>query len=281
MSVPVTLAQSTSPPPESLPVRIRLEPAQLALVEATSAAVNVVLDNRGGHETVKFNLSGRDPGNEVGFRFEHARVAVQAGSLGYVRLVVETRPVPKGGSDNRPFSVVATADDGREIEASGSLELSSRPDAIGSAKLLRPSRAPADQGAQGNLCGRRRQPAGRRAVAGAAVRRGRVRPGPDHLQAAGAACAPGQVGAGDRLHRAPAARGWQLVDARVQFAATSAAATIGGEATFTQTGRASHRRLWAVLLVLLGAIALVIGASSGRRTTVVERRHRPRGWSTG
>ena len=96
VSVPVTVAQSTSPPPESLPVRLRLEPAEVALVETTTAAVNVVLDNRGGHETVKFNLSGRDPGNEVGFRFEHPRVAVRAASLGYVRLVVETSAGPEG-----------------------------------------------------------------------------------------------------------------------------------------------------------------------------------------
>jgi hypothetical protein len=38
------------------------------------------------------------------------------------------------------------------------------------------------------------------------------------------------------------------------------AGTISAEATFTQQATASHRRLWAVLLVLLGVIALVSGA---------------------
>ena len=259
ISVPVTLAQSTSPPPESLPVRIRLEPAQLALVETTSAAVNVVLDNRGGHETVKFNLSGRDPGNEVGFRFEHARVAVQAGSLGYVRLVVETRPVPKGGSDNRPFSVVAVADDGREIEASGSLELSSRPDAIGSAKLYVHPEHLLTKGRKGTYAvdvdnRQGAEPLQVQLTGADEFGRARVTFKPPVLHVP-----PGQVARAAAFIEHSRPEGGSSSTRRVQITATSASGTISGEATFTQKAD-SYRRLWAVLLVLFGAITIAIGA---------------------
>ena len=234
VSVPVTLAQTTSPPRESLPVRIRLEPAQVALVETTSAAVNVVLDNRGGHETVKFNLSGRDPGNEVGFNFEHARVAVRAGSLGYVRLVVETAPVPKGGSDNRPYSVVAVADDGRGDRGQRQSRplLPPRRDRLG--RLHVHPEHLLTKGRKGHLRGRRRQPAGRGAVAGAAHRRRRVRKSPGQLRARRTHVPPGQVARVERRHRAPSPRGRQVVDAPRSDHGDLGDGTISGEATFTQ-----------------------------------------------
>ena len=259
VSVPVTLAQSTSPPPESLPVRLRLEPAEVALVETTSAAVNVVLDNRGGHETVKFNLGGRDPGNEVRFRFEHARVAVRAGSLGYVRLVVDTAPVPKGGSDNRPFSVVAVADDGREIEAGGTLQLSSRPDAIASARLyVRPEHL-LTKGSKGTYAvdvdNRQGSELLQVQLAGAdEYGRARLIFKPAALQVP-----PGQVARATAVIEASRPERGSSSTRKVQFAATSAAGTITGEATFTQQPAASYRRLWAVLLVLVGAIMIAAG----------------------
>ena len=170
-------------------------------------------------------------------------------------------PVPKGGSDNRPFSVVAVADDGREIEASGSLELSSRPDAIGSAQLYVHPGAPADQGTQGDLCGRRRQPTGRRAAAGAAHRRGRVRPGPGHLQATGAARAPGAGRAGEPpSSRTPRPEGGSSSTRRVQITATSASGTISGEATFTQKAAPATAGCGRCCWCCSGLLTLAIGA---------------------
>jgi hypothetical protein len=259
VSVPVTLAQSTSPPPESLPVRLRLEPAEIALVETTSAAVNVVLDNRGGHETVKFNLSGRDPGNAVRFQFEHARVAVRAGSLGYVRLIVETAPVPKGGSDNRPFAVVAVADDGREIEANGTLELSSRPDAIGSARLFVHPEHLLVKGSKGTYAvdvdNRQGGEPLQVQLSGAdEYGRARITFKPAVLQVG-----PGQVARASAVIDAPRPEGKSASTRRVQVTATSTTGTITGEATFTQQAVPSYRKLWAVLLVLLGVSAIAIG----------------------
>jgi hypothetical protein len=259
VSVPVTLAQSTSPPPESLPVRLRLEPAEIALVETTSAAVNVVLDNRGGHETVKFNLSGRDPGNAVRFQFEHARVAVRSGSLGYVRLIVETAPVPKGGSDNRPFTVVAVADDGREIEASGTLELSSRPDAIGSARLFVHPEHLLVKGSKGTYAvdvdnRQGGEPLHVQLSGADEYGRARITFKPTVLQVP-----PGQVARASAVIEHSRPEGGSSSSRRVQIKATAAAGTITGEATFTQQAE-SYRRLWAVLLVLVGAMLIALGA---------------------
>jgi hypothetical protein len=259
VSVPVTVAQSTSPSPESMPVRIRLEPAQIALVEATAAELNVVLDNRGGHDTVKFNLSGRDPEKQVGFRFQHTRVAVLPASLGYVHLAVETTPVAKGASDTRPFTVVATADDGREIEAAGSLELASRPDAIASARISVQPEHLLTTGRKGTF------------AVDVDNRQGSE---PLHVQLTGAdefgrarlsfrpavlLVPPGQVARASAVIEHPRPEGGSQSTRRVQISATSAAGSISGEATFTQKAD-SYRRLWAVLLILLGAIVLTVGA---------------------
>jgi hypothetical protein len=258
VSVPVTVTQSTSPPPESLPVRLRLEPAEVTLVEATSATVNVVLDNRGGHETVKFNLSGRDPGNEVRFRFEHTRVAVRAGSLGYVQLVVDTPPVPKGASDNRPYSVVAVADDGREIEAGGTLQLSSRPDAITSARLYVHPEHLLTKGSKGTYAvdvdNRQGSELLHVQLSGAdEYGRARLTFKPAVLQVP-----PGQVARATAVIEHSRPEGGSSSTRRVQFTAAAATGAITGEATFTQQAD-SYRKLWAVLLVLLGAIAVAVG----------------------
>ncbi len=261
VSVPVTVAQSTSPPPEDLPVRLRLEPAKIALVEATSAEVNVVLDNRGGHDTVKFNLTGRDPGNQVGFRFQHTRVAVRPGSLGYVQLVVETAPVARGESASRPFSVVATADDGREIEATGSLDLSSRPDAISSARLYVQPEHLLTTGRKGTFAvdvdnRQGSTPLQVQLTGSDEFGQARLTIKPPALQVP-----PGQVARAIAAIEAPRPTGASASSRKVQFSAISAAGTISGEATFTQQAAASHRRLWAVLLVLLGAAVLALGAA--------------------
>lgn len=258
VSTPVTVTQSTSAPPETLPVRVRLEPAQVTLVDTTVAEVNVVLDNRGGHGVVKFNLSGRDPGNQVGFRFEHTRVAVPPASPGYVRLVVETAPVAKGGSDTRPFSVVATADDGREIEATGSLEVTSRPDPIATARLSIQPEHLVTKGRKGTFAvdvDNRQGSEPLQVQLTGADEFGRARLS---FRPAVLVVPPGQAARAIAAIEHPRPDGGSSSTRRVQVAATSATGSISGEATFTQQAD-SYRRLWAVLLVLLGVIVLTPG----------------------
>jgi hypothetical protein len=269
VSAPVTLTQSTSPPPDTVPVRIRLEPAQSTLVDTTAAVVHVVLDNRGGRDTVKFNLSGRDPGKQVGFRFDHTRVAVRPASLGYVRLVVETAPVAKGASDTRPFSVVATADDGREIEATGTLEVSSNPDPIASAQLSIHPEHLVTKGRKGTFAvdvdNRQGSEALHVALTGAdEFGRARLSFRPDVLLVP-----PRQVARAIAVIEHPRPDGGSSSTRRVQVAATSATGRLSGEASFTQKAD-SYRRLWAVLLVLLGVIVLMPGVVIWARDDTID-----------
>lgn len=258
VSVPVTLAQYTSPPPESLPVRLRLEPAAISMVDTGTAAVNVVLDNRGGHQQVKFNLSGRDPGGRIGFRFDHTRVAVTAGNLGYVRAVLETQPPARGASETRPFTVVAVADDGREIEAAGTLELSSRPDPISSAALHVHPEHLLTKGRKGSY------------VVDVDNRQGAE---PLHVQLTGVdeygaarlvfqppvlLVPPGQVARAGLVVEHPRPAGGTTSSRRVQVRASSQTGRIEAEATFTQQSE-NLRRLWAILTVLLGVCILLPG----------------------
>ncbi|GAA3803367.1 hypothetical protein [Nocardioides panacisoli] len=259
VGVAVTVEQSTSPPPESLPARIRLEPAEIAMADRTTAELNVVLDNRGGHEAVKFNLSGRDPGNQVGFRFEHARVAVREGSLGYVGLVVQTAPIARGESDSRPFSVVATTDDGREIEAAGSLELSAHPDPITTARLYIQPEHLVVKGRKGKYAvdvdnRQGGEPLQVRLSGSDEFGRARITFQPELL-----AVPPGQVGRSIAAIDHPRPDGGSSSTRQVQVAATSLTGSVDGRATFTQQTN-SYRKLWAVLLVLLGATLLAVAA---------------------
>jgi hypothetical protein len=258
VAVPVTIAQTTSPPPESLPVRLRLEPAQVTLVDTTTAQVNVVLDNRGGHETTKFTLSGRDPAGEIGFRFEYTRVAVQAGAQGYVRLSLQTTPAPRGGSDERPFTVVAVADDGREIETSGSLEVSSRPDPITVARLYVQPEHLVTTGRRGTFVvdvDNRQGAEPLNVQLSGADEFGRAR---ITFQPAVLAVPPGQVARSNITVEHPRPEPGTPSTRKVLVRAASQTGAIDGSATFTQQSE-SYRRLWAVLLVLLGAAVMAVG----------------------
>lgn len=259
VAVTVTVAQKTSPPPESQPVRIRLEPAQVAMVDRTAAQVNVVLDNRGGHETLKFNLSGRDPERLVGFRFDHSRVAIGPASLGYVGLVVETAPAAKGATDTRPFSVVATADDGREIEATGTLEVSSHPDPIATARLFIQPEHLLTSHRKGTFAvdvdnRQGREPLQVQLTGGDEFGQARLTFRPAVLLVP-----PGQVARAAAVIEHPRPEAGKSSTRRVQVAATSATGSVKGQATFTQE-TSSRRKLWAILLVLLGVAVLMLGA---------------------
>lgn len=258
VSVAVTIAQSTAAPPDSLPVRVRLEPAAPALVDTGTTAVNVVLDNRGGHALVKFNLSGRDPGGKVRFQFDHTRVAVQGGTMGYVRVVLETSLPPRGATESRPFSVTAVTDDGHEAEATGTLELSSRPDPITSAALHIHPEHLATKGRKGSYAvdvdnRRGAEPLHVRLSAADEYGTARLAFQPDVLLVP-----PGQTARAGLVieHARPA--GGATASRRLQVRATSVTGSIEAEATFTQHSE-NNRRLWAVLTVLLGVCLLLPG----------------------
>lgn len=270
VAVPVTIAQITAAPPESLPVRLRLEPATVALVGTGSTRIQVVFDNRGGHESAKFTLAGRDPAGRVGFRFDHGRVAVPAGSLGYVGAVLETPPVAPGASESRPFSVVAVADDGRETEAPGVLELSAAPDPITTARVLVQPEHLVTQGRKGVF------------VVDVDNRQGAE---PLHVQLSGSdefgrarlafqptvlLVPPGQVARAGLTVQCDRPAAGTSSSRRVQVRATSHTGSVAGEATFTQRAD-DNRRLWAILLVLLGVCLLLAGTALSAAQPALDR----------
>ena len=79
VAVQVTIAQATSPELERQPLKLRLEPSEVTSVDATAARLDLVVDNRGGHEDVVVYLRGRDPAKAVSFAFDHNGFPLSAG----------------------------------------------------------------------------------------------------------------------------------------------------------------------------------------------------------
>ncbi len=258
VSLQVTVAQSTTAPPERRPVKMRLEPSQLTAIDASSAPVNLVIDNRTGTEVVKVNLRGRDPAGAVGFTFAHTRVGVNPGQEGWVRIEVSANPPPPGQSVTRPFSIVATDDDNQEVEASGAIELTSRPSAIVSAQLRVFPEHLAVTSKKGTF-------------AVDVDNRSGLEPlyvhlsGADEFGRASLRFTPADVTvAAGQLSRAtlvvshPRPAGGSSTSRRIQVVATSGVQAIEAEAVFTQRAE-SYRRLWGILATLLGALLVLVG----------------------
>ena len=58
VTVPVTIVQETS---TKLPVRLRLEPSQVSAIDTPYVDLDIVVDNRGGHEDAVVSLKGGTP----------------------------------------------------------------------------------------------------------------------------------------------------------------------------------------------------------------------------
>jgi hypothetical protein len=257
VSVQVTVSQSTMPEPERQPVRMRVEPSQVAVVDSSTATVDLLIDNRAGTELVKVNLSGRDAAHAVSFEFEHRRVAIPAGKQGWVRVQLATAPPPRGQSVTRPFTIVA-ADGVTEVEAAGTIEVTSRQAAIATAQL--------------RLVPEHLVVTSRRGTFAVDVDN---RYGAEHLQVhlsgadefgrarlrfspADLTVPPGRQVRATLVVEHPRPPGGSSASRRVQVYATSGADTIQAEAVMTQQAQ-SYRRLWAILTTLVGLVLIVLG----------------------
>ena len=204
MAVQVTIAQATTPAPERQPLKLRLEPSQVAVVDATHARLDLVVDNRGGHEDVVVLSAAAIPPRAVSFAFDHDGFPLPQGRAVRLGMGSRIRPGAARQSVTRPFTVVATAG-GLEAEIKGTLELTSRPAAITTAPVrLVPTTWSSPRTRQ--LPGRDRQPARRPAVGGAAVRLGRVRDGGVQVLTRPSWRCPGTGGSGVDGRGAPEAR---------------------------------------------------------------------------
>lgn len=253
----VTVTQATSAEPERVPIRILVEPSRLALVDNTSVMVDVVLDNRAGHHQAEVALSGRDPERAVSFVFDRPTCVVPAGLVVRIRVVVTAALPPRGESVTRSFTIVAS-ERGQEVTADGSLEHSSRPAAITSA-LLR-------------VVPEHLMVNGKRGTFNVEIDN-RLGAEPLHLHLSGAdeygqsrlmfrpvslMVPPGQFGGATLNVRQAKPAGGKAVSRKIRVLATSGVDSIQGEAVFTQEVP-DRRRLWAILLVLFGALLVALG----------------------
>ena len=257
VSVQVTVSQSTMPEPERQPVRMRVEPSKVTVVDASTAMVDLLIDNRAGTELVKVNLSGRDEARAVSFDFEFRRVAIPAGKQGWVRVQLATAPPPRGQSVSRPFTIVA-ADGVTEVEAAGTIEVTSRQAAIATAQvrlvpehLVVSSRRGTFAVDVDNRYGVEHLQVH---LSGAdEFGRARLRFSPPDLTVP-----PGRQVRATLVVEHARPPGGSSASRRIQVYATSGNDTIQAEAVMTQQA-ASYQRLWAILTTLAGVVLIVLG----------------------
>jgi hypothetical protein len=257
VAVQVTIVQATPPEPERHPVRLRLEPSQVSAVDTTTASLNIVVDNRAGHDDAVVSLRGRDPANAVSFAFDHDGFTVPAGRAVRLGMRLGSAPPPRGQSVTRPFTVVAFAG-GLEAEVSGTFELTARPAAIATARVrLVPDHlvVSSRRGTFAVELDNRYGAEPLQVVLSGADEFGRAG---FRFSPAQVAVPPGQVGRASVVveHQRPA--GGTSASRRVQVSATAGADAVHGEAVFTQQAR-SYRRLWAIVAVVVGAFLAVLG----------------------
>ena len=254
VTVPVTIVQETS---TKLPVRLRLEPSQVSATDTPYVDLDIVVDNRGGHEDAVVSLKGRDPANAISFRFDHNGITVAAGRAVRFGMHLGSAPPPRGETVTRPFTVVATAG-GSEAEVSGTFELTSSASAITTAQLrvvpehlVVSSRRGTFAVDVDNRNGTEHLPVH---LSGAdEYGRARLRFSP-----ADVTVPPGQQVRASLVVEHPRPPGGGSESRRVQVFATSGTDSIQAEAVFTQHAQ-SYRRLWAILTTLLGVVLIVLG----------------------
>jgi hypothetical protein len=254
----VTVAQSTTAERQRVPVKLRLEPSQVALVDQGQARLDVVVDNRAGHDDVVVHLRGHDPANALGFGFDHDGFTVGAGRAVRLGMEVRSHLAPPGQTVTRPFTVVAHAA-GLETEIAGTLELTSRAAAVTTAAVrLVPD----------HLVVRSRKGTFRVEVDN---RRGAeplhvLLSGSDefgrasfHVTPTQLTVAPGQVGIATAVVTHAKPEGGSSDSRKVRITAASGAESLQAEAVFTQESD-SYRRAWAYLVAVLGVVLVGLGA---------------------
>jgi hypothetical protein len=257
VAVQVTIVQATTPTPERQPVRLRLEPSQVSAVDETTVRLDLVVDNRGGHDDVLVSLRGWDPANAVSFAFDHDGFTLPAGRAWRLGMRLAAALPPRGGSVTRPFTVVASAG-GLEAEVSGAFELTSRPAAIATARVrLLPDHLVVSS-RRGTFTVEVDNSDGAEPLEVSLS-------GSDEFGRAGfrfspaqVTVPPGQVGRTSVVVEHPKPAGGTAASRRVRVTATAAAGAVTGEAVFTQEAR-SYRRMWAILAVLVGVLLVVLG----------------------
>ncbi|UOE42877.1 hypothetical protein [Agromyces larvae] len=258
-AAPLTIVQRTAPEPVDAPVRVRIEPSTLVLDRGNIGEFDVVIDHRGSHKPITLAIAGRDPAHVIGFAFSSTRLVVEPDTIGRVRGRLSAPQPPRGETARHPFTVVAS-DDVQDVEAAGTVELSSPPDPILTANIT------VDPPAQ--LVVNERQTAfavavdNRRGVDPLGVRlegvsedgAARLTFTPPEL-----VVPPGTVGSARVVVDAPQPEPRQTAVRKLHVSATDGVQRIETVATFTQA-RADRRPIASRVLVIVGGMLVIIGA---------------------
>ncbi|AII10336.1 hypothetical protein [Rhodococcus opacus] len=108
-------------PPVGDPAELRAEPAQVRLRDATSAKIELKLDNRGSNFPQLFELTGSDPEDVVGFDFSATIVEIPPGETLSVDVML-TVPPPEVGKPQSRRLTISGANDQATIETQVTIE---------------------------------------------------------------------------------------------------------------------------------------------------------------
>jgi hypothetical protein len=226
-------------------------------VDATTARLDLVVDNRGGHDDVEVSLQGRDPAKAVSFAFDHDGFPLSAGKAVRLGMRVAAALPPPGQSVIRPFTVVAIAG-GTEAEMSGTFELTSRLAAIATAHVRLVPDHLVVSSRHGTFAVELDNSDGAEPLEVALSGSDEFGSAGFRFEPAQVAVPPGQLGRASMIVEHPKPSGGTSASRRVRVTATARAGAVKGEAVFTQRAR-SYRRLWAILAVLVGVLLVVLG----------------------
>ncbi|ANJ28072.1 hypothetical protein [Agromyces aureus] len=258
-AAPLTLVQRTAAEPVDQPVRVRIEPSSLRIERGTTADFDVLLDHRGGQRQVTLNLVGRDPGRAIGFAFSSEQVVLEPGAVAHVRGRLAAAPPPRGGTLQHAFSVIAS-DGVHDVEAMGSVELTSPPEPILTAairvdppsQLVVNERQAAFQVSVDNRRGV--EPLGVRFEGASEDGTARLGFTPHEL-----VIPPGQVGSTRLVVDAPRPEPSESATRRFRVIATDGVRSIEVDAALTQE-TSNRRPIASRVLVTIGGLLVIIGA---------------------
>lgn len=115
------VAVSVTVPPIGDPAQLHVEPERVRLRDATSAKVELKVDNRGSNFPQRFELSGSDAEDVVGFEFSAVIIEVPPGETISIGLTV-TVPPPEAGPARSLRATICGANDQGSIETNLTIE---------------------------------------------------------------------------------------------------------------------------------------------------------------
>jgi len=242
------------------PVQLRTEPSVVRIRDIDVARFVVVVDNSSANRPARVRLTGTDPELAVGFHFDPEVVTIGPGESTRVQVATTSRPPDPGTEITRSLSISATEGTGRVARTQLSLVHTASPSPMATlAVQLDPSVLRLGSGRHGSA---RVVVDNRRGHSAARVRlRGND---PENVVSFGfeppeLSVGPGQVLATRVRMSTPRPPGGREVNRSVTIEVTDGRTSVTTGGAIIQS--IGDRRPWVrVVLTLLGAVAMIIGA---------------------